>query len=48
MIIFFERASIKILLENLTKSQNPKMRDEEESGEDQEVDEEDMGMSESD
>lgn len=44
----FEMASIKRLLENLTKSPNPEIGDEEESGEDQEEDEEGMGMSKSD
>ena len=44
----FKMACIKRLLENLTKSQNSEMSDEEEGGEDQGEDEEDMGMSESD
>lgn len=44
----FEMASIKRLLENLTKSQNPEMTDEEENGEDQGEDKEDMEMSKSD
>jgi hypothetical protein len=41
----FEMASIKRLLENLTKSQNPEISDEEES---EEEDNKDMGMSGSD
>lgn len=44
----FEMASIKRLQENLTKSPNPEMSDEDENGEDQGEEDEDMGMSESD
>lgn len=44
----FEMASIKRLLENLTKPQSSVMIDEEESGEDQGEDDEDMGISKSD
>lgn len=39
----FEMAYIKRLLENLTKSQNPKKSDEEESDEYQEEDDENVG-----
>lgn len=44
----FEMASIKRLLENLTKTQNPKVSDEEESGEDEGEYEESVEMSGSD
>lgn len=41
----FEMASIKRLLENLSKSQNPEVSD---KGESEKEDDEDMGMSDSD